>query len=64
MSAIYNPWADPFEDVALPTGFVTAELESPELPMEQPADQLAAALEVINQQSAVIQQLVAAMHNE
>lgn len=74
MAAIFNPWQQPHEDVAVPTGFATPEfsLQSggddydadevmPELPMEQSGDQLAAAMTVIQQQSTVIQQLTEAL---
>jgi len=69
MTAIYNPWQAPVEDVALPTGFVMPELDMPQLDMEPSEDpavnpQLAQAMTVIKQQADTIQQLMAYMTNE
>jgi hypothetical protein len=66
MAAIFNPWQNPVETGSLSGEFATPEFYDadeamPELPMEQPSDQLSAAMSVIQQQSTVIQQLTEAL---
>ena len=63
MAEVYNSWQDPEETGSLSGEFAMPEFESPELPMEETAEQLEIAMETIKQQADVIQQLVAAMNS-
>jgi hypothetical protein len=67
MSEIYNPWAQPPETGTLEGEFATPEYDAdesmPDMPMEATGEQLEQALEVIQQQSEVIQMLMENMGN-